>query len=156
MDLGWREELEVEGIAPTLKCLIEIQTSMQNGNSVRVAALDYLDKQETRDDCAQDLRAFLFALEQGRDGQSVLSMMRSPQRRALFSVLACGFKGQAISQQLTELQAEIVSACEGELKHHLEVLPIKMLMPLLLLQFPAFLLLIFGPLLRHLLEELSR
>ena len=146
----------MEGLAPPLKCLIQIQSSIANGESVRSALARYLQTAGT--DCvfALVVRKFLFAWEQGHDWRVVLQECSSSHRCALIEVFACGLSGQSISAHLESLREEICSACDLEIKDHLELLPLKMLAPLLLFQFPAFLLLLFGPLLRHLVEELNR
>lgn len=157
----------MEGLAPPLKCLIHVQSGVQNGESVRSSLTRYLHggdvlfdgssrALEIDDAFGHVLRRFLFAWEQGHDWRSLLNEAGSHQRRALLEVLACGLAGQSISAHLESLRDEITNACDLEIREHLELLPLKMLAPLLLFQFPAFLLLIFGPLLRHLVEELNR
>jgi hypothetical protein len=146
----------MEGLAPPLKCLIQIQSSIANGESVRTAIARYLQIISVHDPFSLDVRQFLFAWEQGQDWRAMLRNVESPHRRALIEVLACGLSGQSISAHLESLRTEITAACDLEIKEHLEMLPLKMLAPLLLFQFPAFLLLLFGPLLRHLVKELSR
>lgn len=146
----------MEGIAPTLKCLIEIQSAMLNGESIRSGLIAYLQGRPRSDDCASEVRRFFFLWEQGQDWKVVARRVKSPARRALFDLIACGLAGQSVLPQLEELREEIVAASHDEIRHNLEMLPLKMLLPLLLFQFPAFLLLLFGPLLRKLVEEMSR
>lgn len=146
----------MEGLAPPLKCLIHIQASLQNGEAVRSSLARYLAKLEAADPFGHVLRRFLFAWEQGHDWRLLLRSVSSSHRRALIEVLASGLSGQSISSSLQGLREEMTGACELEIKDHLEMLPLKMLAPLLLFQFPAFLLLLFGPLLRHLIQELNR
>ena len=146
----------MEGLAPPLRCLIQIQSSIANGESVRSSIARYLQSVPVHDPFSIDVRQFLFAWEQGHDWRAGLREIKSPHRRALIEVLACGLAGQSISPHLESLRSEITTACDLEIKEHLEMLPLKMLAPLLLFQFPAFLLLLFGPLLRHLVEELNR
>lgn len=146
----------MEGLAPPLRCLIQIQASIANGEGVRSAMARYLAAIDVSDSFSHAVRKFLFAWEQGHEWRSVLRSIQSPHRRALLEILACGLAGQSISPHLESLKTEIISACDLEIKDHLEMLPLKMLAPLLLFQFPAFLLLLFGPLLRHLVEELNR
>jgi hypothetical protein len=165
MDLAEREKDEVEGLAPVLKCLIEIQSSVQNGEPVRAGLTNFLRVSDQREEFAADLRRFLFAWDQGHDWRrrffssnfSTRSRrLQSPYRRALIEILAAGLAGQPVLTHLEELRLEIERACEIEIKGHLESLPLKMLVPLLLFQFPAFLLLLFGPLLNRLIQELNR
>ena len=146
----------MEGLAPPLRCLIQIQSSIANGESVRAAIARYLQTVSVDDPFAVHMRQFMFAWEQGHEWRTMLRTVRSSHRRALIEVLACGLAGQPISPHLESMREEITSACDLEIREHLEMLPLKMLAPLLLFQFPAFLLLLFGPLLRHLVEELNR
>ena len=146
----------MEGLAPPLKCLIQIQSSIANGESVRSAIARYLQIVSIDDPFAIVIREFMFAWERGQDWRVTLRTVQSAHRRALIEVLACGLAGQSISAHLESLRTEVCAACDLEIREHLEMLPLKMLVPLLLFQFPAFLLLMFGPLLRHLVEELGR
>lgn len=146
----------MEGLAPTMKCLIEIHSAIRNGESVRTGITQYLKASVGQDECASQMRSFLFAWEHGRDWKAVIASVGSSHRRALMDLIASGLQGQSILSHLEELRVDVMSACEDEIRHKLEILPLKMLMPLLLLQFPAFLLLLFGPLLGKLIEELNR
>ena len=157
----------MEGVAPPLRCLIEIHSSLANGEPARKGIARYLHRPDRGDTLAPLLRRFVFAWEQGHDWRALIEEPRgtlfngaeralSPQRRALLELIAQSLAGQPILSHLEELRAEIVSACEHEIAEHLELLPIKMLLPLLLFHFPAFLILLFGPLLTKLVEELNR
>lgn len=154
MDRG--KENEMEGIAPTLKCLLEMETAIQNGTSTRSAIVNYLEHNRRTDDCVRDLADFFFCWEQALDWKSLLRKLKSPQRRALFELLASGLSGQSILSPLVELRKEVAEVCEMEIREKIELLPIQMLIPLLLFQFPAFLILIFGPLLSKLIEEINK
>jgi hypothetical protein len=159
MALGWWAEDEVEGLAPPLKCLIEIQSAIQNGETVRNGLVRYLEWTQARCDenpFSSDVRKFLFAWDQGQDWKQVVRRSQTSHRRALLELMAVGLGGQPVQTHLEELRLEIVEACDADIQKHLEMLPVLMLAPLLLLQFPAFLLLLFGPLLNRLIEELSR
>lgn len=146
----------MEGLAPPLKCLIEIHAALQNGESVRTGINRYLASTPAHSDFAPDVRRFLFVWEQGGDFRAVIAKIRSPHRRALLDLIATALSGQPILGHLEELRSELIASADSEIREHLELLPIKMLMPLLFFQFPAFLLLLFGPLLNHLLEEINR
>lgn len=145
----------MEGLAPPLKCLIEVQAAIRNGEAIRAGLARYVQIAAANDSFASSVRSFLIAWERGQSWRHVLEG-QSAQRRALLEVFAFGLSGQSVSSQLDALREEITKACDAEIKEHLEMLPLKMLAPLLLFQFPAFLLLMFGPLLRHLVQELNR
>ncbi|MEN0059151.1 MAG: hypothetical protein AAGB31_09985, partial [Bdellovibrio sp.] len=56
---------------------------------------------------------------------------------------------------LNRLEEEIIEACREEMAERLAQLPFILLVPLLLFQFPAFLLLLFGPLLNNFFHSLG-
>lgn len=144
----------MEGLAPPLKCLLEIETRLQNGESVRAGLQKYLELDV--DSFTEDVRQMYFAYEQGRSASEVIHSVESLYRVALLEVLLQGLEGQPILSRLQELKVEIMDACESEIKEVLALLPLKLLVPLLLFQFPAFLLMLFGPIMRHLIGELGK
>ncbi len=146
----------MEGLAPPLKCLIDVQSAIANGETARAGVKRYLASTSASPEFASALRNFLFCFEQGRDWRTDLSKLKSPYRRALIETISFGMNGQSIAVHLQSLREELESAAEAEIQQHIEMLPLKMLIPLLLFQFPAFLLLLFGPLLQHLIEELNK
>jgi hypothetical protein len=151
----WKEDA-VEGLAPVLRCLIEIQSALQNGEPVRAGLQKFIQSTPGRDEVGEGFRRLLFAWDQGGDWRAVILRMATPYRRALGEIVVSGLRGQPVLLHLEELRGEIEKACEIEIKRRLELLPMKMLVPLLLFQFPAFLLLLFGPLLGRLILEMNR
>ncbi|MES2963437.1 MAG: hypothetical protein V4760_06070 [Bdellovibrionota bacterium] len=145
----------MEGLAPPLKCLLEVQAAIRNGEAIRAGLTRYAQLSSARDEFASVVRSFLFAWERSQPWRHLLEG-QSAHRRALLEVFACGLAGQSVASQLDALRIEIEKACDAEIGAYLEMLPLKMLAPLLLFQFPAFLLLMFGPLLRHLIQEINR
>ena len=79
----------------------------------------------------------------------------SDYQRAFWELISRGMEGQPIIESLTALEAEIEIAAHHELDQHLATLPFKALIPLLALQFPAFALLLLGPLMRELAKGLG-
>lgn len=144
----------MEDIAPPLACLFEMQQALRNGEPARAGVARWL--RESEDDFARDLKRALFAWDQGADWRPEAQKMRSPYRRAVCDALMRSLGGQSVQARLEELRGEIELACDLEIRRHVDLLPLRAMMPLLLLEFPAFLLLIFGPLMSQLMEEVSR
>lgn len=65
-------------------------------------------------------------------------------------LLARAVAGQPVVTSLKHLLSEAESVARADLERHVSLLPFKALAPLLLFQFPAFLVLLMGPLLRQL------
>lgn len=144
----------MEGLAPPLKLAIEMQSSLANGESIRSGIARFAS--QSNEDFARTVRRFMIAWDQSQDWRSILKQVESPYRRALLELAAHGLSGQSVQTPLAELQKEIEIACDEEIKLHIDMLPLKMLLPLLLLQFPAFMMVLFGPLLSRFVEEMSR
>lgn len=146
----------MEGLAPPLACLIEIQVSIRNGETIRSGIQRYVQSAPAPNELALQMRQLLTSWDRGLSHQAILKQAKSHYRRALIEICVAGLAGQSVMPMLEELRVEIEDACEMEIRHHLDVMPIKMLVPLLIFQFPAYLLLLFGPLLKHLITELNK
>ena len=144
----------MEGLAPPLKCLIEVRSALQNGESVRTGLLRFV--QSSSCEFSTQVRQFLFDYERGIDWRSRLPTIQSQYRRALLELIALGLDGESIQASLEEMNKELQIACESEIKERMDMLPLQMLFPLLLLLFPAYLLLLFGPLVSAFVREMSR
>lgn len=142
----------MEGVSPTLQFLMVVKRCLERGESIRVG-LQYYWKNHQNEISLQTQRWFM-AYEQGGDWQKVISEIKSPQRRGLLMLLTKGISGQAIYTQLIQLEDEIVQITQEELDQHIAKLPFKVLLPLMLLQFPAFLVLLFGPILAEFLTSM--
>jgi len=147
MDLENGKELSMEGISPTLKLAMAVRQSLECGESVRNAVREYLMKNQ--DNAGRELSAWL-AWQGGDQNQRTV---RSPQRKVLFDLISRGLGGESILSQLAQLEEELSESAKIELERFSAALPLKALIPLLLLQFPALLILLFGPLLRQMLES---
>lgn len=148
----------MEGLAPSLQLAIEMHSSLANGESIRSGIVRFAQDSSSNAnrEFARTVRRFLIAWDQSQDWRSISRQVESPYRRALLELAAHGLGGQSIQSALIELQREIEVACDEEIKVHIDMLPLKMLLPLLLLQFPAFMMVLFGPLLSRFIEEMSR
>lgn len=142
----------MEGIAPPLKLVLMLRSGIEKGESVRVSAQRYL--RQENDALSRIVAMRVSTNDQGCEQRPLLGQQMSPFRQAALMLLDRGLRGESIYQQLIQLEEEIIEASKSELETFLNVLPLKMLIPLLLLQFPAFLLLLFGPLLGQLLGAL--
>lgn len=156
LDLALGEKFKMEGMSPPLICLTEMQMAVRNSEPVRSGLSRYLESAMASDDFAPELRRFLFAWDQGQEWRDRVGKIKSPHRRALIDLIAMALQGQPILSHLDELRIDLVQATNDEITQHMELLPIKMMVPLLFFQFPAFLILLFGPILSRLIEEMSK
>lgn len=137
----------MEGLAPPLELLIVVKSSLECGESVRTGVSKYIGSNKS--DFAQTVSRWLFAFDQNGKHQEILRSIPSSHRQATLRVLEQGLMGQSIMPTLVELEKEIDYACKREIEEFIALLPIKLLVPLLLFQFPAYLILLLGPLLKN-------
>lgn len=135
----------MDHIAPPLQLIAHVKRSIETGHSVRNGVLGFVRGE--RSSFAKDVSKWLANLDQGLSTTTTLSTLSSPYRRSLLELLERGMRGESIYVYLCQLEQETIEACQDEINRKLAKLPFLLLGPLLLMQFPAFLMLLFGPLL---------
>lgn len=143
----------MESMNPALLLLLTVKRHLERSQSVKIGITEYLRTEETlfRDDVATWFNLW----QQGLETESVLKKQTSIYRNILLQTLERGLKGEPIYNFLVELEIEIIKACEHSLSQSLGRLPFILLVPLLLFQLPAFLILLFGPILSRFLEAMG-
>lgn len=137
----------MEGLAPPLELLMSVKRAIEKGLSVKVGIVDYLKR--SNGEFAVVVTRWFGLLQQGQDPQACRQVLSSIHRRTLLLVLERGLRGEPIYSMLLQLEEEMIEACHEEITNKIAKLPFLLLIPLLLFQFPAFLLLLFGPLLQN-------
>ena len=143
----------MESVAPPLSLLLMVKRSLEKGQPAKMGVLHYLKKEEGP--FPQLVSKWLAHLQQGQATHELLRSEESMHRRVLLQLLERGMRGEAIYTPLSQLEDEIIEACNHELAQKLAKLPFLLLIPLLLLQFPAFLMLLFGPLIQNFFHSLG-
>lgn len=143
----------MDHIAPPLQLVAYIKRSVEVGSSVRSGVLAFI---HTERSCfAKDVSKWISLTDQGLETTQILQKQRSQYRRSVLELLERGLRGESIYVYLCQLEQEIIEACQDEISRKLSKLPFLLLGPLLLMQFPAFLLLLFGPLLENFFHSLG-
>lgn len=140
------------GLAPPLKAVLEIRLQLENGVSVSQAIQKY-SKRNLEEPFAKKLGLWLFAKQTGKNEDEL--SFSTFYRRRLVELLDNGLKGMPILEALCELEQDLIFAANEDLEQHLQKLPLISLIPLMLFEFPAFFLLLLGPLLLNLLSSLQ-
>jgi hypothetical protein len=135
----------MEGIAPTLLLCSEMRLGMECGQSALTTAKRI--SMSLPIDIRTDFLKIIY--EYDKNGSVQIEKYRglSRHRIALFALITLAFVGEPILPRLKELESEIKSECEEELDKYVVKMSFQAMIPLLLLQLPAFLLLLFGPIL---------
>ncbi len=143
----------MENINPALALLLAVRRNLEKGQSVKSGIHHYL--KANTDVFAREVTTWYGLCQQGLPTDELLARQISPYRRTLLITLERGLRGEPIYTYLITLEEEIIGACEVSLAETLGRLPFILLIPLLLFQLPAFLALLFGPLLRQFFEALG-
>jgi hypothetical protein len=143
----------MESLAPPVKLILQLRFSIEKGESVRNAIQEYLQMNE--DEFSIKISSCLILSSQGRSIDHILSSEKSSVRKGVLLLVQKGLKGEPIYTQLLALEQESIEQMNQEIESYLAVLPFKMMIPVLLFQFPAFLILLFGPLLKTFLSQIG-
>lgn len=141
----------MDSLAPPLEALLYIKLKIQTGASTRESIKDYI---YTHPNClfAKNLDLWLFEVE---SLQSIsYKNMNNPYRRLFIELLKRGLEGEPILKLLHHLEMDMIEACKEDIQKQIQKLPFITLIPLLFLQVPAFLVLVIGPLMSHLLQAI--
>jgi hypothetical protein len=143
----------MESIAPPLRLVLSLRRSIENGESMAGALRNYLKLS------SDDLTAVVTQrlLQQTFSGSSQVPSqpVLSPCREALVAVIQAGLAGQPVLTSIIRLEEEIVQQCRLEMDRTLSLIPFQLMWPILFLQFPAYLILVLGPLLDQLAKGLA-
>lgn len=143
----------MEGLAPPLELLLSVKRSIESGQPPKNGIHYYLRRHQG--DFPVFVTQWLGLLQQGKSTQDLLRELKSQHRQVLLQLLERGLRGEAIYNMICNLEEEILESCHEELANKLAQLPFQLLIPLLLFQFPAFLVLLFGPLLKNFFHSLG-
>lgn len=90
-----------------------------------------------------------------RAGQNVPHRMKTDYQVLLLEILVQGLEGCPVHEAIEALERDMEVEFERQWKFYLESLPAKLSLPLLFFFFPAYLILMFGPLLSKFLMEVN-
>ena len=139
-------------LAPPLQAVLEIRLLIENGNSVSQSIRLY-SQRNTKDSLAKELGSWLFSQSAGKKYENII--FNTFYRKRLLEILICGLNGTAILPALSDLEDDLIFIANEDLEQHIQKLPLISLIPLMLFEFPAFFLLLTGPLLLNLLQALQ-
>lgn len=133
----------METLNPLLNLVIEVKTSLELGFSVRQGIMNFLssDRSEFRNFVARWLTSV-----DAREPTRELLAVKTVRTRIVLTTLEKGLLGAPLLPALTELEVELFEFVEAEMDMHAKSLAFKMMVPLFLFMFPAWMLLLLGPL----------
>lgn len=138
---------------PCLQLVQCVIFAIDSGSSVKTGILNFLHKNNS--EFSIQVKKWLFQIERGDWGAAKTLSFDSIYRRQCLLILEHGLRGDPIRQNLEIFVFELKQACEIELEVYLARLPFRLMLPVLLLQFPAFLILLFQPILSQFLQVMN-
>lgn len=131
---------------PLLSAVREVRWRIGSGRSMKEAVSLYLET--AANEFAVRLREWWTLKQQGRESSA--NSFPTHLQQAFLHLIERGLAGQPVLEALTALENEVDSAAQNELELFLAALPFKVLLPMLAFQFPAYMILLLGPMLREL------
>lgn len=144
----------MENLAPPLAVVLQLQLEMENGHSFR-ESLRQLLKSHDENEFLKTIREWSVRKSHNQSTVMLVKSLTSPYRRALMDLFERGWDGEPILEPLQSMETEIHLATLAELDQFIATLPFRAMIPLLLLQFPAYMLLLLGPILSDLSRQLG-
>lgn len=131
----------MENLAPSLKFILVVRYGLESGCSLNLALKSYL--LSTCDQFSDFLVKWIHQHERG-ERMDPNSHLKSATQIVLVQLLEKGLSGVPIYSQLLEIENEVISKCRSEMAEFTYKLSLRLLLPLLLLQFPSLLILFLG------------
>lgn len=140
----------MENLAPPMSCIICVEKAFLEGKTLKSGLKNYIE--HANDDFTYEIQDVLkcFMIGESRYNHNSNSIYRTAIKELIWS----GLHGNSIGKELDALKEEIELACKVELDSFIESIPFRSMIPLLLFQFPAFLLILMGPLITKISESL--
>ena len=140
----------MENLAPPINCIICIEKAFLEGKTLKSGIKHYIEYScdDFKDEIQDLLKCYMI-------GEKVYNCKSSSiYRTAIKELIWSGLHGNSIGKELNALKEEIELACKVELDSFIESIPFRSMIPLLLFQFPSFLLILMGPLITKISESL--
>ena len=146
----------MEDLAPAHQFVLLLIEDLRAGIALRTSVQRYLSAHHN--DFARTLLNWRLHLEKGELEEFLSASQKcnlSMYQETLFNLVAQNLRGASILEPLVSLEMEMRQSARQQMEEHLGKLPFKLLLPLLLFQFPSLLMLILGPLLFQLIKEMK-
>ena len=140
----------MEDIVPMARFIFRLQTLLRTGQSLTRSIPQALGQRN--DEFTLEMSRWWVHFQSGADQRHLGS---TDYRALLIQILEQGLGGVSIMGSLDVLYVEVFREQEQQMKRFLEKLPFRLLFPLLLCFFPAFLILLFGPIVQQILQEVT-
>lgn len=133
----------MEYIAEPLILIMDVRRSLERGASLRRGLEIFMQR---RLSLSQKLKKWLELHDEGKNQHRLLQDF-TIQQLLLLDLIEKGLLGASIYKSILLLETELIEISDEDIAKHISTLPFKLLIPLFCFIFPAFALLLIGPLL---------
>ncbi len=142
----------MEDLSFLLKLCLHVRVSIEGGEALRVSILRFGDLEDSIHHLK--LKQWLTHFDQSDGENQAESFFADHQTQIFLEILSQGLAGHSIYERIKAVEEEFIEVCKDEFQRELDKLPYVLMIPLLLFMFPAYLLLLLGPILNLFLREL--
>lgn len=144
MDASYLAQFSPQNMIPPLDCAHHVARGLARGEAVRNSVLNFCE--QSGGEFSNRLRASVGLYLLGEKDRARDLAGATACQRLLWRILVQGLDGQSIGAPLEVCIREMQSSLLDQTERQLQTLPLRLLMPLILLLFPAFLIVLLGPL----------
>ena len=137
-------------IAPSLSFVRNMKTGLEQGLSV----LESFEQSIAMEESEFGSKVSLWWSYEKNGAHNQVSFKTHYQKH-LMEIIRSGLAGAPIYDHLGYLESEMAAEFERQWKAYLEILPLKLSIPLLVFFFPSYVVLLFGPLIVQFLTEVQ-
>jgi len=141
----------MESLMELLQIALKTRTALESGESLRSGLQKYIDRHPTPFNSR--IQECIFIWDQTEQNRAHDYFDRHLSK-VFFEILLDGLKGHPVHERLVGFEEELIDQIENEIQKRLDALPYLLMIPLLLFMFPAYLLLILGPVLNQFLKNM--
>lgn len=142
----------MEDLSFLLKLCLHVRVSIEGGEALRVSILRFSDLEDSIH--YLKLKQWLTHFDQSDGECDAESFFSNHHTQIFLEILSQGLSGHSIYDRIKAVEEEFIEVCKDEFQKELDKLPYVLMVPLLLFMFPAYLLLLLGPILNLFLREL--
>ncbi len=134
-------------IPEVVEILTDLQMELGFGHAPSTGLKNILEKKSSP--LARAFKIWHLRLSSGQKRQDITAafpeLTKTAARKNLLFVIQKGISGHPISELLSNLEKEFYFVLEQDLERHIQLLPLKLLIPLTLFLLPAVMILLLSP-----------
>lgn len=142
----------MEDLSFLLKLCLRVRVSIEGGEALRVSLLRFAETENSLSYIK--LKQWLAYFDQTGGKNCAESFFTNHHTQIFLDIIGEGLIGHSIYDRIRAMEEELIEVCKEEFQKELDKLPYILMIPLLLFMFPAYLLLLLGPILNLFLKQL--